>query len=89
VALPQGGDAHLQLRPGGRGERRRQGRAALPPQGFIGTIPPLIQALDAVRDTLHCTALHCTALQVKDTVNKQRKITQAFGEAFDQCETCG
>ena len=42
-------------------------------QGFIGTIPPLIHALDAV----------------KDTVQKQRKITQAFGEAFDLCEACG
>ena len=42
-------------------------------QGFIGTIPPLIHALDAV----------------KDTVAKQRKITQAFGEAFDLCEACG
>merc|ERR1712203_24733 len=34
-------------------------------EGFIGTIPPLIHALDAV----------------KDTVQKQRKLTQAFGEA--------
>merc|ERR1712018_1119184 len=42
-------------------------------EGFIGTIPPLIHALDAV----------------KDTVAKQRKITQAFGEAFDLCEACG
>merc|ERR1711953_185998 len=42
-------------------------------EGFIGTIPPLIHALDAV----------------KDTVQKQRKLTQAFGEAFDLCEACG
>merc|ERR1712080_766588 len=42
-------------------------------EGFIGTIPPLIHALDAVKDTVH----------------KQRKITQAFGEAFDLCEACG
>merc|ERR1711890_209243 len=42
-------------------------------EGFIATIPPLIHALDAI----------------KDLVNKQRTITQAFGEAFDQCADCG
>merc|ERR1711890_53332 len=42
-------------------------------EGFIGTIPPLIHALNAVKDTVH----------------KQRKITKSFGEAFDQCEACG
>eukprot|EP00092_Neocalanus_flemingeri_P039728 GFUD01043266.1.p2 GENE.GFUD01043266.1~~GFUD01043266.1.p2 ORF type:complete len:106 (+),score=31.93 GFUD01043266.1:169-486(+) len=42
-------------------------------EGFIATIPELIEGLD----------------KIKDIMNKQRKITQAFGEAFDQCEACG
>jgi len=42
-------------------------------EGFIKTIPELIHGLDKVRGVVH----------------KQRKITQAFGEAFDQCEACG
>ena len=42
-------------------------------QGFIKTMPELIHGLDKVRGVVH----------------KQRKITQAFGEAFDQCEACG
>merc|ERR1711864_17696 len=42
-------------------------------EGFIATIPELIRTLDAV----------------KDTVDKQRKITQAFGEAFAQCASSG
>lgn len=42
-------------------------------QGFIKTIPDLIEGLDKIRGI----------------VNTQRKITQAFGEGFDQCESCG
>ena len=42
-------------------------------QGFIATIPELIEGLD----------------KIKDVMNQQRKITQSFGEAFDQCESCG
>ena len=42
-------------------------------QGFIPTIIPLIEGLD----------------KIKNVMNQQRKITQAFGEAFDQCEACG
>merc|ERR1712241_435584 len=42
-------------------------------EGFIATIPELIDGLDKIKDVMH----------------KQRKITQAFGEAFDQCEACG
>lgn len=42
-------------------------------QGFIATIPELIDGLD----------------KIKNVMNQQRKITQAFGEAFDQCEACG
>merc|ERR1711879_421132 len=42
-------------------------------EGFIGTIPELIDGLD----------------KIKNVMNQQRKITQAFGEAFDQCEACG
>jgi len=42
-------------------------------EGFIGTIPGLIKDLD----------------KIKNVMNQQRKITQAFGEAFDQCEACG
>merc|ERR1739848_943534 len=39
-------------------------------EGFIPTIIPLIEGLD----------------KIKNVMNQQRKITQAFGEAFDQCE---
>merc|ERR1712244_121768 len=42
-------------------------------EGFIATIPELIEGLD----------------KIKDVMNQQRKITQAFGEAFDQCDSCG
>merc|ERR1711981_558878 len=42
-------------------------------EGFIATIPELIEGLD----------------KIKDVMNQQRKITQSFGEAFDQCESCG
>merc|ERR1712025_491076 len=42
-------------------------------EGFIGTIPELIEGLD----------------KIKNVMNQQRRITQAFGEAFDQCEACG
>ena len=42
-------------------------------QGFIATVPELIDGLD----------------KIKNVMNQQRKITQAFGEAFDQCEACG
>merc|ERR1711971_496170 len=42
-------------------------------EGFIATIPELIDGLD----------------KIKNVMNQQRKITQAFGEAFDQCEACG
>ena len=42
-------------------------------QGFIATIPELIEGLD----------------KIKDIMNKQTVITKAFGEAFDQCEACG
>jgi len=42
-------------------------------EGFINTIPGLIQGLDKIRSV----------------VGQQTKITKAFGEAFDQCEACG
>eukprot|EP00090_Calanus_glacialis_P029889 TRINITY_DN48055_c0_g1_i1.p1 TRINITY_DN48055_c0_g1~~TRINITY_DN48055_c0_g1_i1.p1 ORF type:complete len:106 (-),score=29.98 TRINITY_DN48055_c0_g1_i1:88-405(-) len=42
-------------------------------EGFIATIPELIEGLD----------------KIKDIMNKQTVITKAFGEAFDQCEACG
>jgi len=42
-------------------------------EGFILTIPDLITGLNSVREVVH----------------KQRKITQAFGEAFASCEACG
>ena len=42
-------------------------------QGFIATIPELIEGLDKIKNVMH----------------QQRKITQAFGEAFDQCDSCG
>merc|ERR1712154_298490 len=42
-------------------------------EGFIATIPELIEGLD----------------KIKNVMNQQRKITQSFGEAFDQCEACG
>merc|ERR1712018_142113 len=41
-------------------------------EGFIATIPELIEGLD----------------KIKNVMNQQRKITQSFGEAFDQCESC-
>merc|ERR1711923_68605 len=42
-------------------------------EGFIATIPELIEGLD----------------KIKDIINQQTGITKAFGEAFDQCEACG
>merc|ERR1712156_375288 len=42
-------------------------------EGFIATIPELIEGLD----------------KIKNVMNQQRKITQSFGEAFDQCGACG
>ena len=42
-------------------------------ENFLDTIKPLVESLN----------------QMSGIVAKQRRLTQAFGEAFAQCEECG